>query len=91
MTGFMHFYIRIIDAINYRVGRVIMYGIFAHNGHIYLWSSVKQDVLQYQLSGRSKWHNSPNGSLLYPWSGPYSIQLGSNVRMDLLYGEWSTP
>ena len=28
MTGFMHFYIRIIDAINYRVGRVIMYGIF---------------------------------------------------------------
>ena len=30
-----------------------------------------------------------------PWStyyilgGPYSIQLGSNVRMDLFYGEWS--
>ncbi len=26
----------------------------------------------------------------YILGGPYSIQLGSNVRMDLLYGEWST-
>lgn len=25
----------------------------------------------------------------YILGGPYSIQLGSNVRMDLLYGEWS--
>lgn len=25
----------------------------------------------------------------YMFGGPYSIQLGSNVRMDLLYGEWS--
>jgi len=25
----------------------------------------------------------------YVLGGPYSIQLGSNVRMDLLYGEWT--
>jgi len=25
----------------------------------------------------------------YILGGPYSIQLGTNVRMDLLYGEWS--
>jgi TRAP-type mannitol/chloroaromatic compound transport system permease small subunit len=25
----------------------------------------------------------------YLLGGPYSIQLGSNVRMDLLYGDWS--
>jgi TRAP-type mannitol/chloroaromatic compound transport system permease small subunit len=26
----------------------------------------------------------------YILGGPYSIQMGSNVRMDLFYGEWST-
>ena len=25
----------------------------------------------------------------YMLGGPYSIQMGSNVRIDLLYGEWS--
>ena len=41
MTSFMHRYIRAVDAANYRVGRVAMYGIFVIMG-ILLISSVNK-------------------------------------------------
>jgi len=41
MTGFMRGYIRVVDGVNYRVGRVMMYGIFVLMG-ILLWSSVNK-------------------------------------------------
>ncbi len=86
MSGLMHGTIRAIDALNYRLGRVVMYGIFLLMG-ILLWSSVSKtfflpslwtlEMAQFVMVG------------YYVLGGPYSIQLGSNVRMDLLYGEWS--
>ena len=41
MLALMQRFIRVVDAVNYRVGRVIMYGIFVLMG-ILLWSSISK-------------------------------------------------
>ena len=79
-------YITLVDALNYRIGRVVMYGIFVMMA-ILLWSSISKtffvpslwtlEVAQFAMVA------------YYMLGGPYSIQMGSNVRMDLIYGEWS--
>ncbi|MDG1068780.1 MAG: TRAP transporter small permease subunit, partial [Sulfitobacter sp.] len=82
----MQRYISTIDAINYRLGRIVMYGIFLLMG-ILLWSSISKTFLLPSL-----WTLEMAQFVMvayYILGGPYSIQLGSNVRMDLLYGEWS--
>ncbi|KIN63374.1 Tripartite ATP-independent periplasmic transporter, DctQ component [Sulfitobacter noctilucicola] len=86
MLGLMRGYINGVDAVNRRVGRIAMYGIFALMG-VLLWSSISKtffvptlwtlEMAQFVMVG------------YYVLGGPYSIQLGSNVRMDLLYGDWS--
>ncbi|OSP55862.1 TRAP transporter small permease subunit [Pseudoruegeria sp. SK021] len=79
-------FVAAIDAVNYRVGRVAMYGIFVMIG-ILLWSSVSKTFFL-----PSMWTlESAQFAMVayYILGGPYSIQLGSNVRMDLLYGTWS--
>ncbi|KGL00012.1 C4-dicarboxylate ABC transporter [Thalassobacter sp. 16PALIMAR09] len=87
MSGLMRGYIRFVDAVNYSVGRVIMYGIFVLMG-ILLWSSISKTFFLPSL-----WTLEMAQFVMvayYILGGPYSIQMGSNVRMDLLYGEWST-
>ena len=82
----MQRYISTIDAINYRLGRIVMYGIFLLMG-ILLWSSISKTFFLPSL-----WTLEMAQFVMvayYILGGPYSIQLGSNVRMDLLYGEWS--
>lgn len=84
---FVNSYIRVVDAVNYRIGRIIMYGIFVMIA-ILMWSSISKtfflpslwtlEIAQFAMVS------------YYILGGPYSIQLGSNVRMDLFYGEWST-
>ena len=86
MQGLMQGYIRGVDAVNYRLGRLTMYGIFVLMG-ILLWSSISKtfflptlwtlEMAQFVMVG------------YYVLGGPYSLQMGSNVRMDLLYGGWS--
>lgn len=79
-------YISAIDAVNYRVGRIAMYGIFVIIG-ILIWSSVSKTFFLPSL-----WTlESAQFAMVayYILGGPYSIQLGSNVRMDLLYGTWT--
>ena len=79
-------YIRIVDGINYRLGRVVMYGIFVMVG-ILLWSSISKTFFLPSL-----WTLEMAQFAMVAYfilGGPYSIQLGSNVRMDLLYGAWS--
>jgi len=86
MISFMHSYIRTIDTINYRVGRVAMYGIFVIMG-VLLISSLNKTFFTPTL-----WTLEMAQFAMvayYVLGGPYSIQLGSNVRMDLFYGEWS--
>jgi TRAP-type mannitol/chloroaromatic compound transport system permease small subunit len=86
MHGFMQRYVRIVDAVNYRVGRFAMYLIFAMVG-ILLWSSISKTFFLPSL-----WTLEMAQFAMvayYILGGAYSIQLGSNVRMDLFYGAWS--
>jgi TRAP-type mannitol/chloroaromatic compound transport system permease small subunit len=86
MTHWMRAYVRIVDAVNYRIGRLMMYGIFVIIA-VLLWSTISKafflpslwtlELAQFAMVA------------YYILGGPYSIQLGSNVRMDLLYGDWS--
>ena len=86
MPGFVRSYVRIVDEVNRRLGRIIMYFIFVMIS-ILLWSSFSKatglpslwtlEMAQFAMV------------TYYILGGPYSIQLGSNVRMDLFYGEWS--
>ncbi|WP_371169596.1 TRAP transporter small permease subunit [Aliiroseovarius sp. 2305UL8-7] len=80
-------FIHIVDQINYRIGRVTMYGIFVMMA-ILLWSSISKTFFNPSL-----WTLEMAQFAMvayYILGGPYSIQMGSNVRMDLLYGGWST-
>lgn len=80
------FYVKYVDLINYKIGRVMMYSIFFMIA-ILLWSSISKtfflpsvwtlEVAQFAMVA------------YYIMGGPYSMQLGANVRMDLFYNEWS--
>jgi TRAP-type mannitol/chloroaromatic compound transport system permease small subunit len=79
-------FVRYVEAFNYRVGRIMMYGIFVMMA-ILLWSSFSKTFLLPSL-----WTLEMAQFALtayYLLGGAYSIQLGSNVRMDLVYGGWS--
>jgi len=86
MQRMMLGFIRGADAVNRRVGRIVMYGIFVLMG-VLLWSSISKTFFLPTL-----WTLEMAQFTMvayYILGGPYSIQLGSNVRMDLLYGNWS--
>lgn len=75
-----------VDAFNYRLGRIAMYLIFIMIG-ILLWSSISKTFFLPSL-----WTLETAQFAMvayYIFGGPYSIQLGSNVRMDLVYGRWT--
>ena len=79
-------YVEFIDRMNRWIGRLVMYGIFVMMG-ILLWSSISKTFFLPSL-----WTLEMAQFAMvayYMLGGPYSIQMGSNVRMDLLYGEWS--
>jgi TRAP-type mannitol/chloroaromatic compound transport system permease small subunit len=86
MIRAMASYVRVVDAINYRIGRVMMWGLFVMMG-ILLWSSISKTFFLPSL-----WTLEMAQFAMvtyYIMGGPYSIQLGSNVRMDLFYHNWS--
>ncbi len=79
-------YVRIVDRMNSGVGRFAQYLLFAMMA-VLLWSSVSKTFFT-----PSYWTLETAQFALvayYMLGGPYSIQLGSNVRMDLFYGNWS--
>lgn len=80
-------YVRVVDRLNYWIGRGVMFGFFAMVA-ILLWSSISKaifvvpafwtlEVAQYALVA------------YYLLGGPYSMQLDSHVRMDLFYSGWT--
>ena len=86
MPDILKRYIGFVDALNYRVGRFSMYLIFVMIG-ILLWSSVSKTFFLPSLWTLEMAQFSMVA--YYLLGGAYSLQLGSNVRMDLLYGSWS--
>ena len=86
MSAAMRRYVAAIDTVNRRLGRVVMYGIFAIMG-ILLWSSMSKTFFDPSL-----WTLEMAQFAMvtyYVLGGPYAIQTGANVRMDLFYGSWS--
>jgi len=86
MPAFLRSYVRVVEAINYRVGRAAIYLIFVMMA-VLLWSSISKTFFLPSL-----WTLEIAQFLMvayYMLGGPYSMQLGSNVRMDLLYSGWS--
>ena len=86
MPGFIRGFVRWVDAVNYRLGRLVMYGIFVMVA-ILLWSSISKTFFLPSL-----WTLEMAQFAMvayYILGGPYSIQMGSNVRMDLFYHNWS--
>jgi len=86
MYSAMGRYVRWVEAVNYRIGRIVMYGIFLMVG-VLMWSSISKTFFIPSL-----WTLEIAQFVMvayYLLGGPYSMQLGSNVRMDLFYGNWS--
>lgn len=86
MTGLLKAYVGAVDRVNHLIGRAVMYGIFVMMG-ILLWSTISKAVFLPSL-----WTLEVAQFAMvayYILGGPYAIQMGSNVRMDLLYGGWS--
>ncbi len=79
-------YVHWVDAINYRLGRIVMYFIFVMIG-ILLWSSLSKTFF---LPSLWTLEMAQFAMVVYfILGGPYAMQLGANVRMDLLYGSWT--
>ncbi len=79
-------YVRIVEAVNYRIGRMAMYLIFVLMA-ILMWSSISKTFFSPAL-----WTLETAQFVMvayYLLGGPYSMQLNSHVRMDLVYGNWS--
>ena len=75
-------YIRLVDQFNFRLGRVAMYLLFAMMA-ILFWSSLSKIMFRPSLWTLEMAQFFMVG--YYMIGGPYAIQLGSNVRMDLMY------
>ena len=79
-------YVRVVDAFNRRIGRIVMYGIFLLMG-ILLYSSISKTMFL-----PSNWTLEMAQFVMAAYfllGGAYSLQLDSHVRMDLLYSKWS--
>ncbi|PRX32652.1 TRAP-type mannitol/chloroaromatic compound transport system, small permease component [Meinhardsimonia xiamenensis] len=79
-------YVRAVESLNYRIGRATMYLIFVMIA-VLMWSSISKVAFL-----PAHWTLETAQFLMvayYILGGPYSIQMGTNVRMDLIYGGWS--
>ncbi|WP_151703602.1 TRAP transporter small permease subunit [Nitrincola alkalilacustris] len=79
-------YVRYVDAVNRAVGRFAMCLIFVMMG-ILLYSSISKTFFVPAL-----WTMEMAQFTMvayYLLGGSYSMQMGTHVRMDLLYGMWS--
>lgn len=86
VMGALGLFVRIVEAVNYRVGRIAMWGFFAMMA-VLLWSSISKTFFNPSL-----WTLETAQFLMVSYfflGGAYAIQMGSNVRMDLFYADWS--
>lgn len=87
MPRFLMTYVRVVDRFNRLIGQFIMYGFFVMIA-ILLWSVLSKMLFVVP----SFWTLEVSQFAMvtyYMVGGAYSLQLGSNVRMDLFYGQWN--
>jgi TRAP-type mannitol/chloroaromatic compound transport system permease small subunit len=80
-------FVHVVDRFNRSVGRVTMYMIFVLAG-LLLFTSISKAAFNVSYL----WSFELAQMMLtayYILGGPYSMQLGSHVRMDLFYSRWS--
>lgn len=88
MRALMGRYVRLVERFNYRIGRFAMYLIIAMMA-VLLWSTFTKAAPGMRPS---LWTLEIAQYLMVSYfilGGPYSIQLDSNVRMDLVYSTFS--
>ncbi|MDP2082545.1 MAG: TRAP transporter small permease subunit [Pseudotabrizicola sp.] len=80
------FFVRLVEKLNYGVGRMAMYLLFVLMG-ILMWSTISK------ASGTpSLWTLEMAQFVMVAYfvlGGPYAMQMGSHVRMDLFYAQQS--
>jgi TRAP-type mannitol/chloroaromatic compound transport system permease small subunit len=79
-------YVALVDGFNYRLGRVMMYGIFA------LMAVLGYSTFSKVAGTPSLWTLEMAQFVMvgyYILGGPYAMQMGTNVRMDLFYGDFT--
>jgi len=79
-------FVRYVDAMNRFIGRIAMYLIFVMIA-VLIYSSVMKTFFQPSLFTLEIAQFLMVAYFLL--GGPYSMQTGDHVRMDLLYGAWS--
>jgi TRAP-type mannitol/chloroaromatic compound transport system permease small subunit len=80
-------YVRVIDYLSTKFGRLAMYLIFVMIGTLLL-DAVTRNVINMPLSWCVEMAQFTM-TAYYILGGPYSMQLDSHVRMDLLYSRFS--
>ena len=86
MPGFLIAYVHFIDRLNRIVGRLAMLLIYALMS-VLLWGAIARAGWHPQI-----WTDEMAQFILMGYfilGGAYAMQLGSAVRMDLLYSRWS--
>ena len=86
MPRFLIAYVRLVERLNYGIGRLAMYSLFLLMG-VLLWGAIARVGFHPQI-----WTDEMAQFLLMGYfmlGGAYALQLGSAVRMDLLYSRWS--
>ncbi|NKB75563.1 MAG: TRAP transporter small permease subunit [Gammaproteobacteria bacterium] len=87
MPRFVALYVKHIDNLSTRFGRLAMYGIFLMIGTLLL-SAITRNVLNIPLSWCIEMAQFTM-TAYYIVGGAYSMQMGDHVRMDLLYDRYS--
>jgi TRAP-type mannitol/chloroaromatic compound transport system permease small subunit len=87
MPKAVRLYVRYVDAVNRAVGRWAMWLIFVMMG-IMLYAVIVRQVFGVSYIWIIETLQMVF-SAYYILGGPYSLQLGTHVRMDLLYSRWS--
>lgn len=80
-------YVKYVDAVNRKIGRLMMYLVFAMMG-LLLFSSITRTFFNISFI----WIVEMAQFMMttyYILGGGYSMQLDSHVRMDLFYSRWS--
>lgn len=86
MPAFAIGFVRLVDRMNYGVGRMAMYLLFVLMG-ILMWSTISKAAFTPSL-----WTLEMAQFVMVAYfvlGGPYAMQMGSHVRMDLFYAKQS--
>lgn len=79
-------FVHVVETVNYRVGRVAMYLIFVLAA-VLMWSVITKAFFRPALWTQEMAQFTMVGYFVL--GGAYSLILGANVRMDLIYGRLS--